>query len=268
MKGFKVYGLLAAFAVVAAIAGAQDGPPPQGGGGYGGRPGMEQGPGRRMGPPPLFLRPDVQKELKLTDEQIEKLKSMMPPPPGARGGGGRGEGGPREGGRQQGSARAGGGVGPQQGNREIERRGGPPDGGRMDEQLAQVLSDSQLKRLKELRLQEMGAQALGRKELADKVGLSDEDRMRIRGMVEEAMESMPRPEPGERPDPEAMHRAHEAMRAELNQRILSSLTSGQRAKWEALCGKPFKFDTNWRPPQPPMQDGPPPPAGGGFGGGQ
>lgn len=261
MKGFKVYGLLAAFAIAATMACAQDGPPPpQGGGGYGG-PGMEQGPRRPMGPPPLFLRPDAQKELKLTDEQIEKLRALMPPPPGAQGGGGRGMGRPGQGGRAMGD-----GGRPQQGNRELE----PPRGdgpGRMEDQLSSILNDGQIKRLKELQLQMMGAQALCRKDVADKVGLSDEERSHVREIIDDAMQSMPRPQPGERPDFEAMRRAHEEMKARLNDKILGGLSSGQRAKWQALLGKPFRFDENWRPPQPPDQDGPPPPMGGGANGG-
>src|SRR5437016_4132137 len=99
MKGFKVFGLIATLAATAVCtsAFAQDGPPPQGG--QGGPPDMRQGPqgmpggpGQRMGrgPEPLLMRPDVQKELKLTDEQIRKLRPLFRP----MGGPMRGPGGP------------------------------------------------------------------------------------------------------------------------------------------------------------------------------
>src|SRR5262249_10958548 len=87
MKAKRVFGLIGVMALfaVCASAFAQDGPPPDND--RNGPPPM-QGPGgqmmRRMGGPqmvPLFMRPDVQKELKLTDEQIEKLRQLMPPPP-------------------------------------------------------------------------------------------------------------------------------------------------------------------------------------------
>jgi len=109
--------------------------------------------------------------------------------------------------------------------------------------------------------------ALMRKDIADKVGLSDDERQRLRGMVDEAMESMPKPEQGERPDRKAMEEFH----AKLNAQILRSLTSRERGKWDDLTGKPFKFDENWHPQRPQGgpggdrgrgDDGPPPPPDG------
>ena len=177
------------------------------------------------------MRPDVQKELKLSEEQIQRIRPLTRPrrmemPGGPEGPDGR----------------------PVPGTRDIE----PPPPQRMDEQLEDILSDPQMKRLKELRLQHEGATALMRKDVADRVGLSDEDRQRLRGLVEEARERAPRPQPGEQPDPEAMRRAHEAFRAQLNEKVLASLTDAHRAKWRQLLGQPFKFDENWRPPRPGM----------------
>jgi hypothetical protein len=144
----------------------------------------------------------------------------------------------------------------------------------MDGKLAEILSDSQMKRLKELRLQRQGAMALTRKDIADQVGLTDDERLKLRGMIDEAMDSM-RPQDNQqigqggvqmrRPDPQAMESMHE----KISDQILRSLTSKQRAKWNDLVGKPFKFDENWRP-QPRTRgglgqdsrmrsDGPPPP---------
>jgi hypothetical protein len=139
----------------------------------------------------------------------------------------------------------------------------------MDEKLAKVLNDSQMKRLKQLRLQREGAIALVRKEIADKVGLSDDDRYKIRGMIDEAMESHHGDQDGP-PDPNEMRDFHTL----LGQKILKSLSSSQRSKWENLAGKPFKFDEKWHPQGPDFGsrggqmrhgggegrgDGPPPP---------
>lgn len=264
MKANKVYGLLSVLALTAVCASAfaQGGPPRDdqngvrrqgpGGEGPGGR-----GMGRRMGPPmePLFMRPDVQKELKLTDEQIDKLRELMPRP--RMGGGPDGGPGQRGQGGQEGRGRRGGP--PQDGfdGGQGGERGGPPDGeqgerrrmdgGRgpeqMDEKLSEVLSNGQMKRLKELRLQREGAMALMRRDIAEKIGLSDDERQQLRGKIEEAMESMGRPEQGERPDRKSM----EAMHAKLSDQVLRSLSSKQRSKWESLTGKPFKFDENWHP---------------------
>jgi hypothetical protein len=45
----------------------------------------------------------------------------------------------------------------------------------------------------------------------------------------------------------------EARHAQLSNDILATLSSKERAKWNELCGKPFKFDENWRP-KPPQGD--------------
>lgn len=284
MKGLKTYALIAVLAAcLTASAYAQGGPPQRRGGGdqggppmQGGRQGGDMGPGgpgqRRMGPPPelLVMRKDVQKELKLTDEQIEKLRDLFPPRdgggmgmgPGGRGGDGEGRGQEGGGRRQMGRGGQGGERGgPPEG---MERGPGGPGGeDRMDAPLKEVLNDGQMKRLKELRLQRQGAEALVRKDVAQQVGLGDELRQQIRGMIEEMRENMPRPEPGERPDPEQMHKAHEKMRAELNAKVLGLLSSKQLAKWRELTGREFKFDESIRPPRPPQ----PPQGGGEHGGG-
>ena len=288
MKGFKVYGLIATLAAMAVCAGAlaQDGPPQGGQGGPGGPPDMQQGPGggqgmrgpgRRMGPPPepLVFRPDVQKELKLSDDQIKKLHSILRPPMGG-GPGGQGDGQGRgqerrgrggQGGPPQGDGPPNGGQGgpPQADVGDGGQDGGPdhmgPDGGgpgggprEMDVKLEAVLNDSQMKRLKELQLQRMGAQALMRPEIADKVGLSDDKVAQVRDIVDEARRKMPRPESGQLPDREQMMKARQAMVAEVNDKVVAILTSKERSQWDRLCGKPFKFDENYRP-EPPRYEG-------------
>lgn len=266
MKGFKIYGFiatLAAFAVCAS-AFAQDGPPPQGDRG-GPPPDMQQGrgPGMRMGRPlePLLMRSDVQKELKLSDEQIKKLRPLFRPidrgpegGPDRMGDPGRGQDGP--GGPPPRGDDRGGPPNGDRGGRPGGDMGGPPNGAdrmgpegggprEMDGKLQEILSDGQFKRLKELQLQRMGAEALSRKELADKLGLSDEERERVRGIIEEARENMPRPEPGDQMDREKMRKAHQEMVAKLNEKVFKVLTAKERSKWDELTGKPFKFDENW-----------------------
>ena len=261
MKANKIYGLIGMLAMIAVCASAfaQDGPPPPDGQNV---PPPQLGPRmRRTGPPmePLFMRPEVQKELKLTDDQIQKLKALLPPPPP-----GAGEGPDMAPGGAQGAQRGGppgdrrgmrGQPGGEQGMQP--RMGMGPD--QMDQKLRGILSDSQMKRLKELRLQRDGAMALSRKDIADQVGLSDDERLKIRGMIDEARDSM-RPDQGGQPGQPPSRQEMEEMHKKLNDQILSTLSSKERSKWEELCGKPFKFDETWHPQG--MRrggDGPPPP---------
>ena len=262
MKANKIYGLLSVLALTAVCASAfaQGGPPPQDD--QNGPP-PPQGPGglgpdgmhRHMGPPvePLFMRPDVQKELKLTDDQIAKLRELLPPPPMGRQDqfGGQPGGPPLPGGDR---------GGPPQGDEGMRPRGdGPMGPQQMDAKLAQVLNDAQMKRLKELRLQREGGMALMRKDVADQVGLSDEERQRIRGMVDEAIESMHSQQGQQGLTMQEKHK-------KLSDQILAALTSAERSKWDALCGKPFKFDENWRPQRPQGGPGGEPRQPGGDGG--
>ena len=129
----------------------------------------------------------------------------------------------------------------------------------MDRQLQEILNDSQFKRYKQLALQQEGAVALRRDDIADKVGLSEEQRDQIHGILER---NRPRPmemqEGGTPPDPEVMRNRMDGLRDANNKKILAVLNGTQKEKWEALLGKPFKFERPQMPPRPP-QDG--------FGGG-
>jgi hypothetical protein len=201
----------------------------------------------------LLMRPDVQKELKISGEQLLKLRPLFAPPMGRGGMGGPGGPPPMQGPEGM----------PQQGNRDLEHPGPPPvpvqDG--MDMRIQEVLSEGQYKRLKELRLQRQGAMAVLRKDVADQVGLSDEERQQIRGMVEEMHESMPREDQMHPVGPDEMRQKMQDFHKQLNDKVLARLTAKERAKLEELCGKPFAFDEKWRPepPKPPYQ-----PQGGGL----
>lgn len=258
MKANKVYGLLSALAMTAVCASAfaqggppqnddQNGPPPRDMQQVPGGPGGQMG--RTMGPmePPLIMRPDVCKELKLSEDQVKKIKELMPPPPGMGGPGMDRQDmripGGQSGGDDNDQPRMDGPGGQSRhGDRGMRMRGGFGPG-QMDDKLADILSDSQMKRLKELRLQREGALALMRKDIAEKVGLSDDERQKIRGMVDEAMEPAHQSSDGDRPDRESMRTMHE----KLSAKILKSLTDEQQDKWKELTGKPFKFDENRRP---------------------
>lgn len=333
MKLRNTMATLAALATIplAAMALAQgagpQGGPPQGLGGQGRGPGGPQGPMRVMGGPGggarILLRPDVQRELKLTEDQIGKIREAVGGPggPGGRGGQGRpgfggGQGGPPPGGFGGGQGGRGGQGGPPPGGFGQGGRGGqggPPPGGfgggqggpggrgqggpgrppmdqeqmrkhaeEMDAKIKGILSDSQFKRYKELGLQMQGPAALAQKDLAEKIGLSEAQRLQIRGILEEGRPRFEGPsEGGQPPDPESMRKMMDQARDANNKKILAVLTSAQRTKWDSMLGQPFKFEQMQGGPGfgrgPGGQGGPggrggrggqgaPPPVGGGGGG--
>ncbi|MCO5296631.1 MAG: hypothetical protein M9921_07225 [Fimbriimonadaceae bacterium] len=253
--------------------GGQRGQGGQGGGfqrGPGGPGGMRGG----QGGPGILMRLDVQKELKLTQTQIEKIQAEFGRPgggPGGPGGAGgfgggqRGQGGQGGvGGGQRGQGGQGGVGGGQRG------QGGPPNFDpeamrqRAEEQDAKVkaiLNDGQYKRYHELDLQLQGARALNRPDVADKVGLSETQRDQIREIQQTAMQGM-RGQfggNGQRPDPQQMRAQMEKMQKEIDAKILAVLNGQQKSKWQSMLGKAFKFDDAGGPPPPPGGFGGPPP---------
>ncbi len=259
--------LVAAIAVVPALTLAQSGPP-QGGPPRGGPQGM-RGPGMQSGPAILF-RPDVQRELKLSESQIAMIREIVPQGPG-------GPGGPPQGDRRQGGGQQqGGGGGFQRG------QGGPPQGGpggpgfeqmqKIDAEIKEVLNDQQYKRYHELDLQLAGAFAVLRPDVAEKLKISDEQRQQI--MEALRPEGAPRGgqqggqrggqqggqvRGGQGGPPQGFDPAEmEKRRKEQEAKVLALLTDAQRKQWTAMLGKKFEFEKVGPPP------GAPGPRGGGF----
>ncbi len=219
---------IACVALVAAVAiptlSIAQAPPAAGGG-------QRQGGGGGRGMSGMFLlmMPEVQKELKITAAQkssLEKaLSSMMPgsarPPQGAQGGG---AGRPPQGG--QGGQR--------------------PDFAAMEKKVMAVLTAAQKTRLEELRLQQSGANAFRRDEVAKKVGLTDKQKKAIEDIMEKARPNMTRGgQGGGQQDFEKMRKEMMAKRAAANKAAMALLTPAQKATWAKMTGKPFTF--------PPMQ---------------
>jgi hypothetical protein len=145
---FALFGLLA-LACGAQAAQQEGGPPPPGQEpGMRGRFGRGPGGGFDRGPR-LLMSPEVQKELKLSADQIEKLRALRPPPPPPR---------------------------------ERMGEGGPPMGPR-DEKLKTILTPHQYRRLEQIRLQMEGPRALLRPDIAEKLALTHDERSEIEDLM-------------------------------------------------------------------------------------
>jgi hypothetical protein len=214
--------------------------------------GQENG-GHRPPPPPggpgLLMRKDVQAELKLTAEEIDQIKLVLPPRRGPGREQGGGEGGP---GHDNGAPPPppGGGNGeagmPPPGDGPGGMQGGPggpggpggrPDGRMIEQKLKKILTVSQFARYKQLALQKQGVGAVGRPEIAAKLGVSDDtlDQIHeiIHGMMDEAHKLM---QSGMDPKT-AMAQVHAAG----DPKILALLDAEQRSKWNEMLGTPFHF---------------------------
>jgi len=257
MKTTKTLALIAAIVMVGA-AYAQDagGPPPPGdqggapsgmGRGPGGPGGMRHGP--RMGGPMLLNVKEVQKELKLSDDQISQIKALMPM---------------RRGPIQQGDE-------PPTPPKRLTRE-------EMDAKLKSILSTDQFARFQQLMLQAQGPMAFGRPEVQEKLGLTSDQKSKIREIMD-ADRQTPPPTPGEQSD---LRKAMKERREKLEREVTAVLTDDQKATWKSMIGAKFDFPAMRRIPggrggpgghddgqggPPPMDGGggppPPPPSGDG-----
>lgn len=201
--------------------------------------GGRQGRNRGNSLSSLLHRADVQTELKVTDEQKSKIEALRPAgrPGGTPNGGAPNGGAPGNGGGQPGQA------GP---------RGGAPDPAAMEARraeekkaIAEILTADQLARLEELLIQREGNQAILRKEVQEKLGLSDEQKGQIKtiqGKYNDANRELREKSQSGELDRSALREAMTTNRKVLVEELGKVLSAEQTSKLTALGGKPFTFD--------------------------
>jgi len=212
----------------------------QGQGGRGQRPGQGGpqgfgafGGGGLMG---LLGMPEVLKEIAATDEQKGLIDDLVKD--------------------QRAAGRGGGGFNPQefQNLSEEERRKrfeelrkqGEERAKKTEDTIKTILEPKQFARLNELRIQQEGVRALDRAEVAEKLGLSKEQKDKIAKIREES-----RPQGGgagfgnrgNQSQEERQKAAEEARqrREKSNADILAVLTASQKESFEKMQGKKFEF---------------------------
>ncbi len=202
----------------------------------------------------LLNRPDVEKELKLTDDQKSKLQALSPAR-GNRGNRGTGGGaagtggGGNAGGGAAGGGNAGGGGGQNRGTRSGAGGFDPAQAQQRmmerEKQYLDILTADQAKRLKELYVQRAGNRVLLREDFQKDLGLTDDQKAKVADLQAKQREAQ-----------QALMekvRNQEIDRTEVggimtkNDKILSDelgkiLTTDQAAKLKSMAGAPFKFD--------------------------
>ncbi len=225
---FVMLGAASLLIVSAGLASAQ-GPGGAGrrqGGFVGGRMGMMGGGG--LG---LLRIPEVQQELKMTQPQISKLDGAME--------------------AVQESMRElwqGGGNFQQMTPEEREKLGAKAEE-IQEKAVAGILDQTQMKRYKELALQQMGAMALLRQSVGKELGITNEQRTKLQEIQREQMRSMFQrggqggPGGAQMTPEERQKRMQEfrEAREKTQAAMLEVLTAQQKAKWTQMIGKPFKF---------------------------
>jgi hypothetical protein len=164
----------------------------------------------------LLNRPQVQEDLKLTEEQVKQVKEVF-----------------------------------QKVKKEIadlQDLEGPTRFDKMaakfqeaDRAAGRVLRPEQGKRLKQLGLQLQGVRALLTPDVARELGLSDEQKRKIKEAQEEARKQGGKLREDAASRTEARKQLAGLMKANT-EKVQALLTDEQRAKWKEMLGEPFKGD--------------------------
>jgi hypothetical protein len=180
-----------------------------------------------LGPPFLVFRARVQKELGLSAGQKEKLERRL-------------EGTAQDAMRFFQKLE---GLTPQEREKELHayRR-------KAHEKLAAFLKDNlkgeQLKRLRQIELQQEGPFALGRPDVGEELKLTDEQRKRFMALVQ-GLQRKVEPlvkEAQEKGNPEEVRPRVLKIRQEHAGKVEAILTGDQKKRWKEMLGKPFALD--------------------------
>ncbi|MFN8139606.1 MAG: hypothetical protein U0R49_07415 [Fimbriimonadales bacterium] len=155
----------------------------------------------------LLLMPAVQTELKMSQEQIAALKEAVP---------------------SVGSKKAGApGAGQKKG----------PEVMAALEKVKSGLNTEQQKRLGQLLLQFEGPVALMNPQVAEKVGVTPEQKSQIQAMMKEVFSGLK----DANLQPKERREKMQAVKKEVGAKILALLSDGQKTQWNSLLGSPFNF---------------------------
>lgn len=115
-----------------------------------------------------------------------------------------------------------------------------------------LLSAPQKARLRQITIQQLGAQAMYNPEIKKELGLNDSQTKRIGDLMQETFRKVFAGSPrklGEKPSREQTMKQMEdfakkqqAAKAKVDDEAAKVLTPAQLSKWKAMKGKPFKID--------------------------
>jgi Spy/CpxP family protein refolding chaperone len=200
--GFLLAGLLVSPAA---------GQPPFGGRGGGFSPGM------------LLQNTGVQKELKLTDEQVQKIKDVTQKIQDKH--------------KDDFAALA---KVDQQERREKFQELFKVIGEETEKELAGVLKPEQSKRLKQISLQQRGSQALSDEEVQKTLKLTDDQKDKIKTLNEDAGKEMRELFQNAQGNFREAQEKVAALRKETMEKVVALLTDDQKKTWKEMTGEPFE----------------------------
>jgi hypothetical protein len=108
--------------------------------------------------------------------------------------------------------------------------------------LADVLNEKQLKRLRQLDLQQRGVRAFSDTKVQAQLKITDEQKENIKTIIEESNKERAELFKGAKDDIKGAIEKGNAITKETNDKIQTVLTADQRKLWKSMLGEEFKFE--------------------------
>jgi hypothetical protein len=201
----------------------------QGGGGR--RGGFGGGFGGGGGGLFMLMIPEVQKELKLEETQIELLRGLMPQ---------RGQGGRRGGEDFRNLSEEERAKRIAEFRAEAEKRQAE-----QEKKIGEILDAKQVVRYKQLGIQRAGIRAISQKPVADQLKLTPDQRTKVQAALEAegpAMRALFQGgAEGQRPDFQVLGPKMQEIRTATDAKLNAIMTSAQKTQFAGMQGAPFKF---------------------------
>jgi hypothetical protein len=109
-------------------------------------------------------------------------------------------------------------------------------------QVNAILNTDQQKRFKEISLQQQGYSALAQPAVADELKLTDDQKSKLKDILQHQQESMREIFQSAGGDRAAAQEKMQTLRKETDDKIAALLTDDQKTQWKAMLGSPFKLE--------------------------
>jgi Spy/CpxP family protein refolding chaperone len=186
----------------------------------------QRGGGFFRGPSPMMLlgQESVQKELKLTPEQVEKTKAALD---------------------KQGKSFQG-----LRGIQDEQERAKKFEEMRKeaDKTIAEILKPDQAKRLKQITLQQQGGRAFDDPEVAKELSLTGDQKNKVKEIMEDTGSQIRELFQGGGGFSEETRKKMQEINSAATEKVMGLLTADQKAKWKEITGEPFKGEIRFGPP--------------------
>ena len=188
----------------------------------GGQTQAQQGGGMGMGGgAQLWMNPSVQKELKITDEQTPKIRTILMDL--------------RE--RFQDKMTEA---------RESQDRAqmmklGQEMNAEARKSMSEFLKPEQLKRFAQIQMQQMGAMAFQNPEVLKKITLNDEQKAKVKELTDELMAQRRELQQSFQDDPEGTRKKMVSLNKESTEKAEALLSEDQKKTWKEVVGAPFEI---------------------------